>query len=61
MIITENLPMIYTVSRPGFIAIRNKFVDLKPTVLRSWVLWESETISFDPQKVRYDRARQAEK
>jgi peptide/nickel transport system substrate-binding protein len=51
-IITENIPMIYTVSRPGFMAIRNKFTGQKPTVLRPWVVWESETLSYDPQKAR---------
>jgi peptide/nickel transport system substrate-binding protein len=51
-IITANLPMIYTVSRPGLMAIRNKFTGLQPTVLRPWNLWESETLSYDPQKAR---------
>ena len=49
-IITENVPMVYTVARRGLIAIRNNFTGLEPTVLRPWVLWQSETISYDPQK-----------
>jgi ABC-type transport system substrate-binding protein len=51
-IITAKLPMIYTVSRPGFIAIRNNFTGLQPTVLRPWTVWESETISYDPERAR---------
>jgi peptide/nickel transport system substrate-binding protein len=44
LLVTENLPMIYTVSRPGFLAVRKRFYGLHPTVLRPWVLWRSETI-----------------
>lgn len=51
-ILTENVPMIYTVARRGMIAIRDNFTGLEPTVLRPWVLWQSETISYDPQKAQ---------
>ena len=44
--------MIYTVTRPGFIAIRNNYTGLQPTVLRPWTVWESETISYDPEGAR---------
>ncbi len=51
-IITDEVPMIYTVSRRGFIAIRNNFTGLQPTVLRPWVLWRSETVAYDPAGAR---------
>ena len=44
-IVGENLPMIYTVSRPGFLAVRNKFTGIHPTILRPWVLWRGEEVS----------------
>ncbi|HET9233278.1 MAG TPA: ABC transporter substrate-binding protein, partial [Candidatus Eisenbacteria bacterium] len=44
-IVGENLPMIYTVSRPGFLAVRNKFTGLRPNILRPWVLWRGEEVS----------------
>ena len=44
-IVAENLPMIFTVSRPGFLAVRNKFTGLKPSILRPWVLWRGEEVS----------------
>jgi len=47
-IISENQPAIYTVSRRGLIAVRNKFTGLRPSVLRPWVLHVSEQISYDP-------------
>jgi peptide/nickel transport system substrate-binding protein len=56
-IMTENTPMIYLVSRPGFIAIRNRFTGLQPTVLRAWVLWRSDTVSYDPQGARREAGR----
>jgi peptide/nickel transport system substrate-binding protein len=59
-IVTENVPMIYTVGRPGFIAVRNRFTGLQPTVLRPWVLWSSETIAYDPEGAARELARRAE-
>jgi peptide/nickel transport system substrate-binding protein len=44
-IVGDNLPMIYTVSRPGFLAVRNRFNGIQPTILRPWVLWRSEDVS----------------
>jgi len=44
-IVGENLPMIFTVSRPGFLAVRNKFTGIHPTILRPWVLWRGEEVS----------------
>ncbi len=51
-VLSENAPMLYTVNRRGFIAIRNKFTGLEPSVLRPWVLWRGETVSFDPAGAR---------
>lgn len=51
-IITDKVPMIYTVTRPGFIAIRNNFAGLDPTIFRLWVLWRSDSISYDPARAR---------
>ena len=48
-ILSENAPMLYTINRRGFIAIRNKFTGLQPTVLRPWVLWRGEEVSYDPE------------
>jgi len=45
-IIAEVQPAIYLVSRRGFLAVRNRFQGLEPTVLRPWVLWRSEAISL---------------
>lgn len=59
-IVAENVPMLYTVSRPGFIAVRNKFTGLQPTVLRPWVLWKSETVSFNPAEARKEVAARQE-
>jgi peptide/nickel transport system substrate-binding protein len=59
-IVTENAPMVYTVGRPGFIAIRNRFTGLQPTVLRPWVLWSSETVAYDPEGAARELARRAE-
>ncbi len=56
-IITEQVPMIYTVSRRGFLAVRNNFTGLRPTVLRPWVLWRSEAVSYDPAGARAALAR----
>jgi peptide/nickel transport system substrate-binding protein len=59
-IVTENVPMVYTVGRPGFIAVRNRFTGLQPTVLRPWVLWSSESIAHDPEGAARERARRTE-
>ena len=45
-IVAENLPMIFIVSRPGFLAVRNKFTGLRPNILRPWVLWRGEEVSM---------------
>lgn len=55
-IVTENCPAMYTVSRRGFLAVRNKFTGLEPSVLRPWLLWRSETISYDPEGARRELA-----
>jgi peptide/nickel transport system substrate-binding protein len=59
-IVTENVPMMYTVGRPGFIAVRNRFTGLRPTVLRPWVLWSSETVAYDPAGAARERAARSE-
>ena len=45
-IVGENLPMIFTVSRPGFLAVRNRFQGIHPSILRPWVLWRGEEVSI---------------
>ncbi len=59
LIISQQVPMIYTVSRRGFIAVRNNFTGLEPTVLRPWVLWQSETVSYDPERAHREAAQRA--
>lgn len=49
-IMAEQQPAVYLASRRGFLAVRNRFVNLQPSVLRQWVLWESETVSVDPAR-----------
>ena len=56
-IVSEQVPAIYTVSRRGLLAVRNDFAGLQPSVLRPWVLWSSETISYDPERARRELAR----
>jgi peptide/nickel transport system substrate-binding protein len=60
LIISQEVPMIYTVSRRGFIAVRNNFTGLEPTVLRPWVLWQSETVSYNPAEAHRELAQRAE-
>jgi hypothetical protein len=47
---------MYTVSRRGFLAVRNKFTGLEPSILRPWLLWRSQTISYDPEGARRELA-----
>ena len=36
---------LFTVSRPGFLAVPNKFTGIHPSILRPWVLWRGEEVS----------------
>ena len=51
-IVSEQIPAIYTVSRPGFLAVRNGFRGLEPSVLRPWILWQGERVSVAPERRR---------
>jgi ABC-type transport system substrate-binding protein len=50
VLVSENLPAVYLVSQSGFLAVRNGFTGITPTVLRPWVLWRSELVSLDPDR-----------
>ncbi len=56
-IVSEEVPAVYAVSRRGLLAVRNDFAGLRPSVLRPWLLWSSETISYDPERARREMAR----
>jgi peptide/nickel transport system substrate-binding protein len=50
ILVSENIPAVYLVSQPGFLAVRNRFRGFTPTVLRPWVLWQSELTTLDPEQ-----------
>ena len=46
-------------SRRGLLAVSRDFAGLRPSVLRPWLLWSSETISYDPERGERESARLA--
>jgi len=49
-LVSENIPAVYLVSQPGFLAVRNRFTGTTPSVLRPWILWRSDLVSLDPEQ-----------
>lgn len=56
-IYARELPAIYTVSKKGFVAIRDRCRNVRPSVFRPWVVWNAEEIYIDPKAGTPDAAR----
>ncbi len=48
-IFAEEQPAIYTVSRRGFVAVRNKVRNARPSIFRPYVVWNAEELWVDPK------------
>jgi len=49
-LVSENIPAVYLVSQPAFLAVSNRFIGFTPSVLRPWILWRSDLVSLDPER-----------
>jgi peptide/nickel transport system substrate-binding protein len=54
-IMADEVPAIYTVSRKGYVAIRNRVKNARPSIFRPYVVWNAEELWVDP-KAGSDRA-----
>ncbi|MDI6807954.1 MAG: ABC transporter substrate-binding protein [Candidatus Eisenbacteria bacterium] len=50
-IMSDHVPFIYTVNPMIFCAVRNKFGNLQPSILRERVLWNAHTIFQRPETI----------
>jgi hypothetical protein len=56
VILAEQSPAIYTVSKKGFVAIRNRLKNVRPSIFRPWAVWNAEEIYVDPKAGTKDTA-----
>lgn len=55
-IYAEQVPAIYTVSKKGFVAIRNRVKNVRPSIFRPWAVWNADEIYVDPKAGAKDTA-----
>jgi peptide/nickel transport system substrate-binding protein len=55
-IYAEQVPAIYTVSKKGFVAIRNRLKNTRPSIFRPWAVWNADEIYVDPKAGAKDTA-----
>jgi len=48
-IFADEQPAIYTVSRRGFVAVRHKVRNARPSIFRPYVVWNAEELWVDPK------------
>ncbi len=53
----EEVPGIYTVSKKGFVAVRNRFLNVRPSIFRPWAVWNADEIYVDPSFGKASAAR----
>jgi peptide/nickel transport system substrate-binding protein len=48
-IYAEQVPAIFTVSKKGFVAVRNRVKNARPSIFRPWVVWNADELYVDPK------------
>jgi len=48
-IFADEQPAIYTVSRRGFVAVRHKLRNARPSIFRPYIVWNAEELWIDPK------------
>ena len=48
-IIADEIPVVYTVSKKGFVAIRNKVRNTRPSIFRPYIAWNVDELWIDPK------------
>ena len=48
-IYAEEVPAVYTVSKKGFVAIRNRVKNARPSIFRPWAVWNAKELYIDPK------------
>jgi peptide/nickel transport system substrate-binding protein len=55
-IFAEEVPAIYTVSKKGFVAVRNRVKNARPSIFRPWAVWNADELYVDPKAGAKDTA-----
>ena len=47
--LADEIPVVFTVNKKGFVAIRNRVKNTRPSIFRPYVAWNAEELWIDPK------------